>query len=284
MCHLQRRRRPMNSIGVMHTSLDISVVIPAYCEELGIAHTVEEVHRALTTSGESFEIIVVDNASTDETVARVEALKLPGVRVLINETNRGKGWSVKRGMLEATGALRLHCDADCAPSLASLALMRDLISAGADVVVGSRLGPGADIGQKQPVLRRIAGSSFQTLCRVLLSEPTRDRFCGFKLWTAESAEDVFSKIVLDGWTFDAEALALARRLKYGVVETGIVWADREGSRLSMIKVLFPVTRELLIARRNVRRVASARGEEVVNRLSKPVDHLGAQAGMTSDPD
>jgi len=272
MSHLQQRVRFQPRIPFVDTSLAISVVIPAYCEEVGIAHTIKAVHGHLTSEGNSFEILVIDNASTDATVARVEELALSNVRVLVNEVNRGKGWSVKRGMLEAKGKLRLHCDADCAPSLASLDAMRDLLDAGADVVVGSRLGPGADIGQKQPLLRRIAGSSFQSLCRILLSEPTRDRFCGFKLWTGVAADDVFSEIVLDGWTFDAEALALARRLGYGVVETGIVWADREGSRLSMLKVFFPVTRELLIARRNVRKVASARGKEVVDRLSQPVDH------------
>ncbi|MCX6387387.1 MAG: glycosyltransferase [Solirubrobacterales bacterium] len=265
-------------------TLDISVIIPAYCEEVGIAHTVTSVHEQLSAEGLSFEIIVVDNASTDETVRTVQDLHLSDVSVLVNETNRGKGWSVRRGMLDATGALRLHCDADCAPSLASLNIMRDLITAGADVVVGSRLGPGADIGQKQPLMRRAAGSSFQTLCRIILREPTRDRFCGFKLWKASAAEDVFSNLSLEGWTFDAEALALARRLGYGVVETGIVWADREGSRLSMLKVLFPVTRELLAARKNVKRVTSARGKEGVDRLSKPVDHVPGESRVTADPD
>ena len=262
----------------------ISAVIPAYCEEAGIAHTVRSVHEQFSALEVPFEIIVVDNASTDRTVAAVEELNLSGVRVLVNEVNRGKGWSVRRGMLEARGELRLHSDADCAPSLPSLPGMQSLIDAGADVVVGSRLGPGARIGQKQPLLRRIAGSSFQALCRLLLNEPTRDRFCGFKLWRGGCADDVFSKIVLDGWTFDAEALALARALGYGVVEQGIVWADREGSRLSMARVLIPVTRELLVARRNVRRVSSARREEVVDRLGDPLEHRGGQSGMAPDPD
>jgi len=239
-------------------TLDVSVVIPAYCEEAGIAATVDAVHGYFESTGNSFEIIVVDNCSTDATVAAVESLSLERVKVLVNESNRGKGWSVKRGLLEATGSLRLHCDADCSSSLASFAAMRHLIQSGADVVVGSRLGPGADVGTKQPLSRRIVGSSFQTLCRVLLGEPTRDRFCGFKLWTAESAEEVFRSVSLDGWTFDAEALALARRLGYGVTELGIVWNDREGSRLSMLKVFFPVVRELLAARRNVRKVSGQR--------------------------
>jgi dolichyl-phosphate beta-glucosyltransferase len=238
--------------------IDVSIVIPAYCEELGIAATVDAVHGYFESTGDSFEIIVVDNCSTDATVAAVENLSLESVRVLVNETNRGKGWSVKRGLLEASGTLRLHCDADCSSSLASFAVMRHLIASGADVVVGSRLGPGADVGTKQPLARRIVGSSFQTLCRLILGEPTRDRFCGFKLWTGDAAEDVFTSVILDGWTFDAEALALARKLGYGVTEIGIVWNDREGSRLSMIKVMFPVVRELIAARRNVQRVSRER--------------------------
>lgn len=236
----------------------ISIIIPAYCEEAGIADTVDAVHGYFQSTGIEFEVLVVDNASPDGTVAAVEALGLANVRVLVNDANRGKGWSVRRGMLEAKGDLLLHCDADCASSLASFAAMKALVEAGADVVVGSRLGPGADIGQKQPLARRMAGSSFQSLCRLLLGEPTRDRFCGFKLWTGESAKDVFGNLVLDGWTFDAEALALARSLGYGVTEMGIVWNDRDGSRLSMVRVLLPVIRELLVARRNVKRVSSER--------------------------
>lgn len=236
----------------------ISVVIPAFNEETGIADTVDAVHGWCESTGRPFEILLVDNCSTDRTVAAVEKLGLNGVRTLINESNRGKGWSVRRGMLEARGRLRLHCDADCAPSLVSLPAMLALVDGGADVIVGSRLGPGAAIGRKQPLARRIAGSSFQTLCRILLGEPTRDRFCGFKLWTARSAEDVFAELSLDGWTFDAEALALARALGYGVTELGITWEDREGSRLSMARVLVPVTRELIAARRNVRKVSAMR--------------------------
>lgn len=236
----------------------LSVVIPAYCEEGGIADTVDAVHGWCESTGREFEVIVVDNASPDGTVEAVNRLALERVRVLVNGSNRGKGWSVRRGMLEASGELRLHCDADCAPSLASLPTMMGLIEGGADVAVGSRLGPGAAIGRRQPLMRRIAGSSFQTLCRLLLGEPTRDRFCGFKLWTGQAAGDVFSELSLDGWTFDAEALALARAMGYGVTEVGIVWDDREGSRLSMVRVLLPVTRELLAARRNVRRVSARR--------------------------
>jgi dolichyl-phosphate beta-glucosyltransferase len=234
----------------------ISIIVPAYNEERGIAATVVALRDWLEAHDERpFEVIVVDNASEDGTVEALAPL-LDGDRIqlLRNERNRGKGHSVRRGMLAAQGALRLHCDADCAPSLASLPTMLELIE-DADVVVGSRLAEGAQLGQRQPLPRRIVGRSFVLLCRAVLAEPTTDLYCGFKLWRAPAAEDVFARVHLDGWTFDAEALAMARALGYRLRETGIVWTDREGSRLSMARVLVPVVRELLAARRHIRREA-----------------------------
>jgi dolichyl-phosphate beta-glucosyltransferase len=231
------------------------VVVPAFNEERGIAATVETLRDWLAERGSGYELIVVDNASTDATVARVEPL-LDGerVRLLRNERNRGKGHSMRRGMLEARGELRLHCDADCAVCLPSLPRMLELIEE-ADVVVGSRLARGASLGRRQPLRRRIAGRAFQQLCRLLLREPTTDLFCGFKLWRERAAEDAYSRTRLEGWTFDAEVLAMARALGYELRETGIVWNDREGSRVQMGRVLVPVVRELLAARRHVRREA-----------------------------
>jgi len=235
-------------------SPDLSVVVPAYQERAGIASTLHALHAALDGLAVTHEVLVVDNASPDGTAAEVERLDDPRVRVLRNPRNLGKGASVRRGMLEAAGALRLHCDADCAPSLA--ALPRMLALAGEfDVVVGSRLADGAAVARRQPVRRRIFGRSFGILCRVVLREPTRDLFCGFKLWRAEAAEAVFRSTALTGWTYDAETLAMARALGFSLTETGIPWADRPGSRLSMLRVIVPVTRELLEARR---RVAAAR--------------------------
>jgi hypothetical protein len=158
---------------------------------------------------------------------------------------------MRRGMLAATGTLRLHCDADCADSFRSLPRMLELL-ADADVVVGSRLAAGAEVGRRQPLHRRIVGRTFVELCRLALGEPTHDLFCGFKLWRAEAAEAAYSRTALEDWVFDAEVLAMARRLGYRLTETGIAWSDREGSRLSMPRVLVPALRDLLAARRTVR--------------------------------
>jgi dolichyl-phosphate beta-glucosyltransferase len=231
----------------------MSVVIPAYNEEHAIVGTVTAAREWLEQSGRPYEIVVVDNASEDATVRLVEPL-LDGVRLRLirNDVNRGKGYSVRRGMLDASGELRLMCDADCAPSLASLSTMVDRIdTSGADVVAGSREAVGARVGRSQPLARRIAGWGFLALCRLIMQEPTRDIFCGFKLWRSSAADDAFSRQTLEGWTFDVEVLALSRGLGYSVVESGIDWDDREGSRLTMHRVLIPVTVELLRARRSV---------------------------------
>jgi glycosyltransferase involved in cell wall biosynthesis len=229
----------------------LSVVIPAYNEERGIVSTIEQVRDWLESDGRPYEVLVVDNASTDATVERLRPLLSHRIRLIENEQNRGKGYSVRRGMLAARGDLRLHCDADCAPSLESLPKMLEMID-GADVVTGSRLAEGAHV-RRQPLRRRIVGRTFVQLCRLVLGEPTRDLFCGFKLWRARAATESYGRIHLDGWVYDAEVFAMARALGFDVRETGVVWIDREGSRLSMRALVFSAVRDLLAARRHVRR-------------------------------
>jgi dolichyl-phosphate beta-glucosyltransferase len=233
----------------------MSAIVPAYNEEQAIAGTLVALRERLHESGRPYEILLVDNASTDRTVERAEAVGGP-VRVLRNEVNRGKGYSVRRGMLEASGQVRLLCDADCAPSLESLPRMLAALE-DADVAVGSRLAAGAAVGRTQPLRRRLVGWPFIAMTRLLLTEPTRDVYCGFKLWRGVAAQAVFSRQQLDGWVYDAESLAMARRLGYRVREVGIVWVNREASKLSILRTLGPAVRELLAARRNVRGQARA---------------------------
>jgi dolichyl-phosphate beta-glucosyltransferase len=228
----------------------LSVVVPAYNEEETIAVTLTALRDWLEARDRPYEILVVDNASEDRTVERAEGHEA-GVRVLRNEVNGGKGFSVRRGMLEASGEMRLLCDADCAVSLASLDRMIEAMKH-SDVAIGSRIAPGADVGRTQPIARRLVGWPFIALTRLLLSEPTRDIYCGFKLWRGATAQAVFSRQTLDGWVFDAEVLALARRLGFRLQEVGIVWVNREASKLSISRTLVPAVKELLAARRNVR--------------------------------
>lgn len=230
----------------------ISVIIPVYNEAGEIAKIVRAVDDVLRARGGEFEILVVDNASEDDTVERLTPfLADERIRLLRNEHNMGKGFSVRRGMLEARGELRLMCDADCGPSLVSLPRMEAKLS-DCDVVAGARNSPSSEVGRQQPLRRRAASIGFILLCRAVMSEPLKDVFCGFKLFTADAAQDVFSRAHIDGWAFDAEALAIARRLGYRVRPCGIAWINRPGSRLSIPRVVVPVLRELVAARRHLR--------------------------------
>jgi dolichyl-phosphate beta-glucosyltransferase len=246
----------------------LSAVVPVYNEERAIAGTIAALREWLEQREGPHELIVVDNASEDRTVEMVEPL-LDGerVRLLRNDANRGKGFSVRRGMLEARGRLRLLCDADCAPSLVSLERLIEAIE-DADVVAGSRVATGAEVARQQPLRRRLVGWPFIALTRLLLMEPTRDIYCGFKLWRADAAQAVFSRQRLDGWAFDAESLALARRLGFRIREVGISWTDRPASKLGILRTLVPAVRELLAARRNVRRQARVGAASVAEPLPK----------------
>jgi dolichyl-phosphate beta-glucosyltransferase len=230
----------------------MSVVIPVFNEQEEITTVVPAVVRALEARGADWEILVVDNASEDLTAQRMTPfLRDSRIRLLRNERNRGKGYSVRRGMLEATGELRLLCDADCTPSLASLPAMEALIGE-CEIVAGARNAADSQVARYQPIQRRAASLTFIFLCRRVMGEPLRDVFCGFKLFTAAAAQDVFSRTRIEGWAFDAEALALARAMGYRVQACGIVWVHRPGSRLSMTRIVIPVLRELVAARAHLR--------------------------------
>lgn len=253
----------------------LSVIVPAFNEAPTIATIMPALRDALVARGGEWEIVVVDNASEDATVERLQPwLADSRVRLLRNDRNRGKGYSVRRGMLEARGELRLLCDADCAPSLRSLPAMESVLL-DADVVAGARNAPSSQVTRSQPLHRRAASIGFILLCRAIMSEPLRDVFCGFKLFTAAAAQDVFSRAQIDGWAFDAEALALARALGYRVRPCGIVWSNRPGSRLSIPRIVVPVLRELVATRAHIRaevsRVPEAPAASTVEsaRISRP---------------
>ncbi|MGH9297026.1 MAG: glycosyltransferase [Acidimicrobiales bacterium] len=234
----------------------LAIIIPVLNEEAEVARILTGARALLEARLGEWEIIVVDNASTDRT-CELAAPFVDGkqVRLLRNEVNRGKGYSIRRGMLEATGDLRLMCDADCVDSLSSVPRM-ERAAEEVDVVIGSRLRAGASVTRHQPIRRRIVGAGFIALSRVVMGRLPRDVYCGFKLWRAEAASEVFANVTVDGWAFDAEALALVRQLGYTSREVGIEWSNRPDSRLSIGSVLVPVTAELLKARRNLHRVAA----------------------------
>lgn len=251
----------------------LSIVIPVLNEEEEITRILTGAISHLEGRGGEWEILVVDNASTDRTLEMAGPF-VDGerVRVVRNDVNRGKGYSIRRGMLEARGELRLMCDADCVASLRSLAEM-ERAAEEVDIVVGSRLSAGAHVGRQQPIRRRIVGAGFIALTRVGLGRLPQDIYCGFKLWGGDCAEAVFGRVLLDGWVFDAEALAIARRMGFSMQEVGIEWSNRPDSRLSIRNVLLPVVGELRRARRNVRRASLDHRAERERVAASPAEAL-----------
>jgi len=240
----------------------ISAIVPTYNEEKVISQTLLALRQRLGDLGPEFEILVVDNGSQDGTLREVEPfLEDRRVRVLSNDVNQGKGFSVRRGMLEAGGEARLLCDADCELSLESLPAMLAALEE-VDLVCGSRVAPGARVDRHQPVRRRIFGWPYLNFTRLVLREPTYDLFCGFKLWRAPAAEAVFARQRVNGWAFDAESTALARRMGFRVREVGIRWRHRQDSRLGLLSTIGPALVELFQARRNVRREMPGRATAV----------------------
>jgi dolichyl-phosphate beta-glucosyltransferase len=206
------------------------VVIPAYNEGKRLPPTLEKIQRHL--KGQPHEIVVVDDGSGDDTAARAEAA---GVIVLRNEGNRGKGYSVRRGMLHARGDRRLMTDADLSTPIEEVDRLLSLIDEGYDVVIGSRALPGSNIEVRQPWYRENMGRLFNLCVRVLAVPGLQDTQCGFKLFTAEAAETAFRAARLDGFSFDVEALFVARRRGCRIAEVPVTWRNDEASRVDTFR-------------------------------------------------
>jgi len=212
------------------SGLALSVVIPAYNEALRLPATLARLHEHL--SGRAHEILVVDDGSSDATGEI--ALRAGGaVRVLRHEPNRGKGYAVRRGMLAAAGARRLMSDADLSTPIEELARLEAEIDAGFDVAIGSRAVAGARIEVRQPAYREAMGRLFNRLVQLLLLPGVADTQCGFKLFTAGAAEAAFRPCRLDGFSFDVEALYVARRRGLRIAEVPIVWRNDAATRVGL---------------------------------------------------
>jgi len=209
----------------------LSVVIPAYNEARRLPASLGRINAFLEARGDSFEIVVADDGSQDATAAVAESQGGRRLRVLRSERNRGKGHAVRRGMLAANGERRLMTDADLSTPIEELIALEARLDQGFDVAIGSRAVRGARIEVRQGRFRETAGRVFNVLVRLLLLPGIRDTQCGFKLFTARSAHAAFEPIRLDGFSFDVEALYVARRLGLRVAEVPVLWRNDAATRV-----------------------------------------------------
>ena len=208
----------------------LSVVIPAFNEEGRIGATLQAVGARLDRAPYEFEIVVVNDGSRDRTAEAARAAR-PDVRLLTNEINRGKGYTVRRGVAEARGQIILFSDADLSTPIEKIDNFLPRLEAGADIVIGSRALPESRIERRQNIVREMAGRTFNRLLRFLVSVPFRDTQCGFKAFGRAAARQVFARQRIEGWGFDAELMVIARRLGLRVEEVPVRWVNSPDSRL-----------------------------------------------------
>lgn len=233
---------------------DLSVIIPAYNEADRLGATLDSIrHYAAMRTGR-VEVLVVDDGSTDGTPELVRDYP-PGdlhLRLLVNDQNRGKGYSVRRGMLEATGDHLLMFDADGATPIEEVEKLQAAMTGDVEVAIGSRAMPESVIDPPPTFKRQLMRTAFAFVRGMLMLGDIRDTQCGFKLFHREAARKIFGLAVDDGFAFDCEVLALARHLGYGIAEVGVVWRHQANSTVHPLRDSLRMMRALLRIRKRIR--------------------------------
>jgi glycosyltransferase involved in cell wall biosynthesis len=215
----------------------LSIVIPAYNESARIEATLASVLECVETRHWDAEILVVDDGSTDNTAAIVQKwmARNPHLHLVKNPGNRGKGYSVRNGLLQAAGNIVMFTDADLSAPIEEAELLIEAIDAGADVAIGSRWLDKQKQTVYQPLYRRFFGRCFNWVTRKVIGLPFKDTQCGFKAFRRDTAQTIFRLQTIERWGFDPEILFIARKLKYTIVEVPVTWGHDERSRISYLK-------------------------------------------------
>ncbi len=213
----------------------LSIIIPAYNEAARLSASLEKIDAFLRNQTYSAEIIVVENGSTDDTLQLCRAMQARIKNlVVIHEDKRGKGWAVRRGMQAAQGAYRFICDADLSMPIEELPRFFPPLLEDAPVAIASREAPGAR-RYGEPEYRHIIGRVFNWMVRLIVLPELQDTQCGFKCFRADVSEAVFPLVGITGWTFDVEALFIARRLGYAITEIPIPWYYNAHSNIRVLR-------------------------------------------------
>jgi dolichyl-phosphate beta-glucosyltransferase len=213
----------------------LSVVIPAFNEARRLPRTLERVALFLRGFQKPYEIVVVDDGSADTTGSLAREVGGDSLVLARNDTNRGKGYSVRRGMLLARGERRLMTDADLSTPMEELPRLMTLLDEGYDVAIGSRALPGSSIEVRQGRLREGMGRIFNRLVQGLVLPGLEDTQCGFKLFTSAAAQECFSRARLDGFCFDVEVLVIARSRGRRIAEVPVVWRNDAATHVSAFR-------------------------------------------------
>lgn len=225
----------------------LSLIIPAYNEESRLSSTLNTVDAYLSGLGKSYEIIVVNDGSSDDTqkVLKEQIARTSALRIISYKDNCGKGYAVRQGIFASRGDYVMFSDADLSAPIDELPKLLNAVENGYDVAVGSRAVKGAVIPVHQPLYRELGGKGLNLVIRALAVPGIHDTQCGFKLFKGDVAREVFAKCFLDGWSFDVEILYLSKRLGYTVAEIPVKWAHSEGSKLHPFTAGIKVIKDII---------------------------------------
>ncbi len=215
----------------------LSVVVPAYNEESRIRPSLERLAEYYGAQAYPWDVAIVSDGSKDATNAIVEEFVKdhPQFRLIAYTPNRGKGYAVRKGILEAPGEWILFCDADIATPQEETEKLLEHMRGGADVAIGSRPLRDSKLEVRQPWYREFLGRCFNKAVQILAIKGIDDTQCGFKMFTRAAAQDIFARCKLDGFSFDFEALMIARDLGYRIDEVPIRWSHQEGSKVVLLR-------------------------------------------------
>ena len=213
--------------------LPISIVIPAYNESARLGRTLDQVLNFVHQQAWRAEIIVVNDGSSDQTaeLVRTYTRQDSTVRLLSNPGNRGKGYSVRNGILHAKGEFILFTDADLSSPIEEAPKLFQALENGADIAIGSRWVRPELQTQRQSVTRQVLGRVFNGFLRFFLRLKFNDTQCGFKALRQHSAKTIFPLQRIEGWGFDPEILFLAQKMDFTIAEVPVLWAHDDGTRI-----------------------------------------------------
>ncbi len=215
----------------------LSIIIPAYNEEKRIAASLDKIHAYFEGRNIKYEVILVDDGSVDGTVkvSRKSLLEAEGkLRILSNAKNRGKGFSVRTGILASKGEYVLFSDADLSTPIAEFDTLLDVMAQGYDLVMASRSVKGSKLKVPQPWYRQTMGRIFNVFVKALFFSEYNDTQCGFKLIKGEAAREIALEMKIDGFCFDVEMVYLAQKKGYRIKETGVVWENSPESKVTVL--------------------------------------------------
>ena len=223
----------------------LSIIIPAFNEARRLPETLRQVHAFLQKQDYQSEILVVENGSMDDTYGTADDLRaeIPNLTVM-HEDVRGKGHAVRQGMLAASGAYRFICDADLSMPIEEVNRFLPPMLNEVPIMIASREAPGA-VRYGEPEFRHLVGRAFNLLVRLVVLPGLNDTQCGFKCFRADAAEAVFPLVTIQGWTFDVEALFIARRMGYAIREVPIPWYHKPLSRVKVARDSIQMALDLL---------------------------------------